>query len=217
MHPDFVEQELERLGKRIADARRLLDEYQARLVFLDDPRERAKSKHAISQLEESVDEYTQKYTSLKAQLDAGTTPSQNLEEQLTSIETNLDVLKGGQNSIVRQLARTRVTYQFILAGEVDEVSQQKLADIVKYLQNLSGDISIELKRLSAGSIILELEGYEEGYKILEALYKEGKLTEILGLRIRRIQKDKEGLASQNNKNGSMHDLRFAFETLLFGT
>ncbi len=81
MHPDFVEQELERLGKLIADAQQLLDEYQARLIFSDDPRERARSEHAIKQLEESLNDYMQKYTSLRGQSDTNAPPSQSPEKQ----------------------------------------------------------------------------------------------------------------------------------------
>ena len=58
----------------------------------------------------------------------------------------------------------------------------------------------EPKKLSSGSIILELEGYEEGYKILEALYREGKLTEVLGLRIKRVE---YGSTSQSDKDNTV--------------
>lgn len=98
----------------------------------------------------------------------------------------------------QELNKSRLT--FVVSGDIDEVTKEKITAIVKQLRTISGDASLELKSVTSGSIILELEGYEEGYKILETLYKEGKLTEVLGLRIKKVE---YGTASRKNNDSAV--------------
>ncbi len=129
MYSDFVEQELRPLEKRVALAQEWLDKYQARLDFLDDPRDSISSKHAVKQIKESANGYIRGYTSLNAQLHTTATPSRLLEEQLDRIETDVNIFKDGQTVILSQLDHTR---QELLSRY--DISQQRL--MVKLVQQL---------------------------------------------------------------------------------
>ena len=112
---------------------------------------------------------------------------EGIDESLTPVLLKNSTLKEG----------SKVRYRVVLSGNTDEVSREELAAIVECLQKISGDTSLELKNLLSGSIILELEGYEEGYRVIEALYREGKLTEVLGLPITKVD---YGISSCNSIN-----------------
>ncbi len=81
---------------------------------------------------------------------------------------------------------TKAKYQIVLSGSVDDLSEERIKAILKHLQSIAGDESLTIKEIKSGSIKLELEGSEEGFKVIEALCKEGKLTEVLGLRIKTV-------------------------------
>jgi hypothetical protein len=102
-------------------------------------------------------------------------------------------LAGGDESLTPVLVKgstpketgSKVTYEFVLSGSVDDVSREQLEAIVAHLRSISGDTSLALLKVEEGSILLELEGSEEGFRILEALQRDGKLTEVYGLRVKR--------------------------------
>lgn len=81
---------------------------------------------------------------------------------------------------------TKAKYQIVLSGSVDDLSEERIKAILKHLQSIAGDESLTIKEIKSGNIKLELEGSEEGFKVIEALCKEGKLTEVLGLRIKTV-------------------------------
>jgi hypothetical protein len=74
-----------------------------------------------------------------------------------------------------------VIWKLVLEGTLDDVAQGKLETIVDQVRKLSRDNSLALNQIEQGSIVLILEGSEEGFKIVESLFRTGQLTEVLGL------------------------------------
>ena len=94
---------------------------------------------------------------------------ESIDEKLTPVLLQNDAQKESK----------KAQFRFVLTGDVDDVSQEKLTAIVRHLKDLSGDASLELKKVVSGSIILELEGYEDGYRVLEGYQlKPGKHLRI---------------------------------------
>jgi hypothetical protein len=95
----------------------------------------------------------------------------------------------------KRLAATQSTYPptlvktkwaVVLDGTFNDLSSEKAEALINHLRQITGDESLELRKIEPGSIILKLEGSEEGFKILQTLYKEGKLTELLGLPVKYV-------------------------------
>jgi CHAT domain len=68
----------------------------------------------------------------------------------------------------------------------DDVSREQLDTVIERLRDLSGDSSLKVEGIESGSITIKLDGSEEGFKVIQTLYKEGKLTELLGLPVKHV-------------------------------
>ncbi|MFH7025462.1 MAG: HetZ-related protein 2 [Heteroscytonema crispum UTEX LB 1556] len=69
-----------------------------------------------------------------------------------------------------------------------------------HLRQISGDASLTLQRIEAGSVKLILEGSQEGFERILALFREGNLNEILGIYVQDLQainSEKEGFEERN--------------------
>lgn len=80
-----------------------------------------------------------------------------------------------------------LTLRLVLDGAFDDTTEQKAQTIVEYLRQLSGDASLSLKKVEPGSIVLVLEGTEEGLKIIQSLVTTGQLKELMGLPIKAVE------------------------------
>jgi len=76
---------------------------------------------------------------------------------------------------------------YAIAGSVSKVDIPKLKAIVALLQKITGDTSIEIVDIEQGSIKLILEGSQQSLEQLEALFKAGQLTEVLGILVQDVQ------------------------------
>ena len=92
-------------------------------------------------------------------------------------------LSTGEGLLILE-AQTKIKYEFVLTGSVDEVSRQKLEAIVAHLQTITGDSSLTLLRVEPGSIKLILEGSEAGFRQLENLFNQGRFVEVEGFSIK---------------------------------
>lgn len=68
----------------------------------------------------------------------------------------------------------------------DKLSEVKLISIIELLRKLSGDSSLKLVDVKSGSIILKLEGSEEGFRVIQDIVESGTLRKILGLPIQYV-------------------------------
>jgi hypothetical protein len=84
----------------------------------------------------------------------------------------LDYLEVCQESLAK--------YELVLTGSISELEKPKLEAILEHLQKLLEDPLITLKEVESGSIILRLEGSLKGFERLQFLFKNNRITEILG-------------------------------------
>jgi hypothetical protein len=82
---------------------------------------------------------------------------------------------------------SRLSWQLTLDGDFENISPQLRESIILELRQLSKDTSLMIESIRDGSIVIVLDGTEEGFKIIQSLYKEGKIYEIMGLSIKSIQ------------------------------
>ena len=124
----------------------LLKEYEDTLRLEDDPRRRAKYRREIEQLRESAASYKREYDELQIQV-AGksSVPMQNVEIQLQQMDTKLDTLLVGQETIQDSLinlrkavlARFDANEQTIITTIVDRLDQEQLANTQAVLDGIA--------------------------------------------------------------------------------
>jgi DNA-binding CsgD family transcriptional regulator len=78
-------------------------------------------------------------------------------------------------------------YILVLSATIDEVNKPLAEAIIAHLRQISGDASLTLQRIEAGSVKLVLEGSQEGLERILALFREGNLTEVLGISVQNVQ------------------------------
>ena len=112
---------------------------------------------------------------------------------------------------LRETTNTLKTeWNIILDASFEEVTSEEIESIIKELKDISKDYSIKLSKSNPGSIIITLEGSEEGFKVIQSLYKEGKLTEVMGLSVKFVGYE---LPNSNTKNANIQkkiDLFFSY-------
>lgn len=124
-------------------------------------------------------------------------------QQISEVVESSNIQQHKQNSKARvaTLVESKITYEFVLTGKIDEVNKQKLKAIVAHLQEVTGDTSLTLMKVEAGSIKLILEGTEEGFQVLESLIASGELNQVLGIPIHRVSRQ-EASASVKDKSSA---------------
>lgn len=80
--------------------------------------------------------------------------------------------------------------QIILTGSIDEV-KRKLDNILEILRKESGDPTITIRIMKTGSVILIIDGSDEGLKRIESLFKAGELKEIAGFTVEDVRPEWE--------------------------
>ena len=100
-----------------------------------------------------------------------------------------------------------------LSGTFDDSALAK--SVVNKLRELSGDSSLSFESFEKGSIVLTLRGTEDGFRVIDSLFKNGELTKILGLRIEQISliSESQHLSNKDGLDSAMQK-RLALFTLL---
>jgi len=115
-----------------------------------------------------------------------------VEIQLEGISEDLTpVLHKQEDSIDIEDKLNRAKYVMILSTTVDEVNKPLVEAIVAHLRQISGDTSLTLQRIEAGSLKLFLEGSDDGFKRLEELFKTEELVEVMEITIQDIKLEQE--------------------------
>ena len=119
---------------------------------------------------------------------------------------NIQQHKQKSKARVPTLVESKITYEFVLTGKIGEIDRQKLNAIVAHLQEVTGDTSLTLMKVEAGSIKLILEGTEEGFQVLESLIASEELKQVLDIPIHRISRQ-EASASVEDESSSQSNPR----------
>ncbi|KAB8317126.1 response regulator [Tolypothrix campylonemoides VB511288] len=87
-------------------------------------------------------------------------------------------------------------WMLVLSATIDEIDRARAEAIVAHLRQISGDLSLTLKKIEVGSVKLFLEGSQDGLKHIEALFKAGLLNEIVGIPVQDVRNaDSESTSS----------------------
>jgi hypothetical protein len=87
----------------------------------------------------------------------------------------------------KSLISEQVTFSLVLSGTIHSIDKAKVEGIVEHLRQLSGDMTITLKRIESGSVRLILQGTREAYQLLRALQLSGEFSQILGQEVQKIE------------------------------
>jgi Protein of unknown function (DUF1822) len=68
-----------------------------------------------------------------------------------------------------------------------ELNNSQLKEVEKYIQAMTGDPTIKIKRIEKGSIVLILEGSPDGLERLVELFDSGQLSEILAIPVQDVR------------------------------
>jgi hypothetical protein len=104
-----------------------------------------------------------------------------LERRLPDLETPVLYTKRQQPQEIK------IRWTLTLNATLDNLDDQQLENIMSSLRLISGDASLTLQKVEAGSVKLFLEGSSKGLEQLETLLKTGQLEEILGISIQGVQ------------------------------
>ncbi|NEQ71883.1 MAG: DUF1822 family protein [Okeania sp. SIO2C9] len=80
--------------------------------------------------------------------------------------------------------------QITLSGEIDEVKPQ-LDEILELLRKTSGDKTITIRIIKPGSVIIIIDGSNEGLTRIESLFQAGELKEIAGFKVEDVRPEWE--------------------------
>jgi|GEM_PF-1533703 len=103
----------------------------------------------------------------------------DLKQSLAEISAELKDLK--QSSRVSEAVT-----EFELGVDVEKLSDPHLKEAVRHLGKL-GDVTLKIRGLEAGSVIVTLEGSREGAEQIRKLFRSGKLTEVLGIPVKDVR------------------------------
>ena len=149
MKPNISKHEMVRIQHLVENIQKdldLLKDYEDTLRLEDDPRRRAKYRREIEQLRESAASYKMEYDELQMHVaDKTSVPMQNVEIQLHQMDTKLDTLLLGQETIQDNLinlrkavlARFDANEQTIITTIVNRLDQEQLANTQAALDGIA--------------------------------------------------------------------------------
>jgi transcriptional regulator with XRE-family HTH domain len=74
-----------------------------------------------------------------------------------------------------------------IEGNLDELNAKTLEKLEKLVQELSGDSTQKVIKITKGSIVLKFAGSEVGFERMQALFESGQLTDIGGFSVREVR------------------------------
>lgn len=114
----------------------------------------------------------------------------NIPEELTP------VIKKHVNLTAKTLESIPpVKWVIVLSATIDDINKPMAETIVKHLQQLSGDATLTLQKIEQGSVIITLQGSEDGFERIHSLLQSGELKELNGYKVEYVQ-----LRPENTKN-----------------
>ena len=118
----------------------------------------------------------------------------NINANLPTQKLNIQDVEESIKSSTNNLSEARRTVKLEL--DIEELDIARLEAIVQHLQQLLDDGSIRLRRIEQGCMELIFDGSEESLKRLDALFKSGKLTEILDIPVTDVRDVESSVASE---------------------
>lgn len=102
-----------------------------------------------------------------------------------------------RNSIAKKSERQWI---LVLSATINEVNKPRAEAIVEHLRKISGDSQLTLRKIEKGSVIIFLEGSEEGFQNILSIVHEGKLTNLEGFKIELVTSESEYQQKQKSES-----------------
>jgi hypothetical protein len=103
-----------------------------------------------------------------------------------------------------EMKESRAIWLVEFKATLENLDEQQLEAIVSSLRQITGDASLSLQKVESGSVRLFLEGSTAALQRIQSLVEEGKLTEVLGVPIQKVNSDSIGVVEATvsaNKGG----------------
>jgi len=81
------------------------------------------------------------------------------------------------------MRQKRVQWVLVLSGTIEDMDKARAEAIVAHLRQLSGDMTMTIQKIEAGSIKLTIEGTEDGFERIESLFRQGNFHDVLGMKV----------------------------------
>jgi CHAT domain len=85
-----------------------------------------------------------------------------------------------------KMPEKRVIWKLVLTATLQDLKGKKVEETVELLREITGDVSITLKPIAEGSVILTLESFEESFNHIKFLFNSEQLTVLLKLLVKEI-------------------------------
>jgi hypothetical protein len=83
--------------------------------------------------------------------------------------------------------QTIIRWRIKFSGSVDQLTPESIAKMQTTVRKLAGDNSLNIMDIHEGSIVVEFEGSESGFRRIQTLLNRGELTEIEGFSIEAVE------------------------------
>jgi RNA polymerase sigma factor (sigma-70 family) len=93
----------------------------------------------------------------------------------------------GESPAPRSTNKPRTKWVMTLRASVTDVDQQVAQEILQRLSQLSGDATLTIRKITAGSVIIEFESTTAGAEQIRSLERQGLLKEVMGFEIQDIR------------------------------
>ena len=114
-----------------------------------------------------------------------------IEESLTPVLFRKNKSSSSaEKNIIYDKKRTR--FKIVIEQEVDEAQLGEIAGpITELLQRITGDSTLKIKRVDAGSIRLVIESSPQAFEILQELHRSGQLSILIDMPVSSVELEKD--------------------------
>lgn len=105
------------------------------------------------------------------------------DEPFRMLVAGIRGVEPGPSNLLPDERSAKNTWALVLSGTIDELDKPRAEAIIEHLRNISGDLTLTLKKIEVGSIRLQLESTPEAHEWISYLIGTGQLREVLGFPI----------------------------------
>jgi hypothetical protein len=87
----------------------------------------------------------------------------------------------------------------VLTATIDELDKPLVEALVAHLRKVSGDTSLTLQKIKAGSVKLILDSSFDGFNQIKSLFENGQLKDLLGIPIQEVSQEIPDINNQQEK------------------
>lgn len=96
--------------------------------------------------------------------------------------------------------KPQIRWELVWSATIDDARKERVEAILAHLRELAIDDALTLVKIEKGSVILVLQGSPEGFERIQALFREGRLAELLGIPVEDVRRAAVKLSQWLQKN-----------------